>query len=106
MVGGLRRIGRRGKHVASRAVHGVGQGQRDRLARERFPEVAVGGDDALDRVTRPDGRIRTSAPAATLPAAICPANPRKSWFGRLTHWTGIRNGLAASAAASSGTESR
>ena len=28
-----------------------------------------------------------------IPAAICPEKPRKSWSGRLTHCTGIRNAL-------------
>ena len=49
------------------------------------------------RVTRPDGRMRTSAPGAIVPDAIWPAKPRKSWLGRLTHCTGMRSGLAASA---------
>ena len=41
LVGGLGRVGRRGDHVAARAIDLVGQGQRDRLAGDRLVEVAV-----------------------------------------------------------------
>ena len=33
--------------------------------------------------------MRTRSPGLTEPLPIRPEKPRKSWFGRLTHWTGI-----------------
>jgi len=54
----------------------------------------------------PEGRIRTAFPVAMRPEAISPANPRKLASGRLTSWTGSRNGRAAAAALSSSTRSR
>ena len=47
-----------------------------------------------------------SCDRTTFPDAIWPVNPRKLWSGRLTHCTGSRSGLDASAAMSSGTVSR
>ena len=57
-------------------------------------------------VIRPDGTIRTRSPTDTVPEPISPANPRKSRSGRLTHWTGIRNGRADARSASIGSASR
>ena len=47
----------------------------------------------VTRLCRPDGNARTASPRRTVPLAIVPAKPRKSWFGRFTHCTGSRNGL-------------
>ncbi len=44
----------------------------------------------------PEGRTRTLSPGAIVPVATSPANPRKSRSGRLTHCTGMRNGLPGS----------
>jgi len=57
-------------------------------------------------VSRPDGLITTRSPDCTDPPTIIPANPRKSWCGRLTHWTGIRNGPRCSRSSSISTVSR
>jgi hypothetical protein len=43
---------------------------------------------------RPPGRVRTGSPGRMLPPTIRPEKPRKSGLGRLTHWTGIRNGVS------------
>ena len=48
LVGGLGRIGRGRDHVAARAIHRVGEGQRHRLAGDRSVEVAGLRDDPLD----------------------------------------------------------
>ena len=37
--------------------------------------------------------MRTASPGLTTPAEIRPLKPRKSRFGRLTHCTGMQNGL-------------
>src|SRR5580692_6641732 len=42
------------------------------------------------RVRRPEGSARISSPGRTVPAAIWPAKPRKSWWGRSTRWIGKR----------------
>ena len=54
----------------------------------------------------PEGITRTESPGLTEPLAICPAKPRKSRLGRLTHCTGMRNGLACATACSISTVSR
>ena len=59
----------------------------------------------LTRVSLPEGRMRTRSPGFTLPAAICPANPRKLRSGRNTNCTGIRK-LASGLGRSTGTASR
>ncbi len=48
---------------------------------------------------------RTLSPRRIVPLAIVPAKPRKSWFGRLTHCTGRRNGLVCRSSSIS-TDSR
>src|SRR3546814_3269731 len=57
-------------------------------------------------VVLPLGRMRTESPGAMRPLAICPAKPRKSRFGRLTHWTGRRKDFVSSALAPTSTASR
>jgi hypothetical protein len=69
----------------------IGQRQRDRPAcGSRMRQIAIGGDDARDARTTPAGSTTTSSPGATVPATTVPAKPRKSWFGRHTHCTGMR----------------
>ena len=97
LVGDLRRRVGGGQNIAARAIDLIGQRQRHGLAGDGFVKVAIERNDAAYLVVLPEGNIRTASPARTLPAAIRPAKPRKSRFGRLTIATGIRNGLAASA---------
>ena len=52
-------------------------------------------------VVCPDGRMAISSPTLALPLAIVPAKPRKSELGRLTHCTGMRNGLPARSSSTS-----
>ncbi len=59
-----------------------------RKARARSPS-AVTMRSTFER--RPEGSTTTSSPGATLPATRVPAKPRKFWFGRQTHCTGMRS---------------
>ena len=54
----------------------------------------------------PLGRTRIASPVRITPVAIRPEKPRKSRFGRLTHCTGMQNGLPWSTVESSSTVSR
>ncbi len=73
-------------------------------ARCRSPS---GGDDARDRASRPDGRIRTAVArpdaAADDAAGRSRGSPR---FGRFTHCTGRRNGPVGELSRPLGTLSR
>ena len=50
--------------------------------------------------------LGNSARATSVPLAICPANPRKSRFGRFTHWIGSRRLWRCSRDSSSSQVSR
>ena len=45
-------------------------------------------------LSRPEGSALILSPGRMTPEETMPAKPRKSWFGRLTHWTGMRNGFS------------
>jgi hypothetical protein len=49
----------------------------------------------LIRLRAPEGWTTTSSPLLTVPPTTWPQTPRKFGVGRLTHWTGIRNGPSA-----------
>ncbi len=64
LVGDLGGASARDQQIAARDVDLVGQRQGDRLAGDRFVEVAVGGDDARDRrALAPTGRRAARRPA-------------------------------------------
>ena len=70
----------------------VGQCEGHRLLGDRLVEVSSIVTMRSTVLCRPDGTTRTRSPGRTRPPTITPEKPRKSWPGRFTHWTGIRNG--------------
>jgi hypothetical protein len=72
-------------------------------------EVAVDGDDALDRRRLARRHDPHRSPGCTVPPTIAPEKPRKSRSGRFTHCTGMRNGRSRGrrrSAPSRGTDER
>jgi len=55
----------------------------------------------VERLTFPDGSTAISSPRAISPLTIVPAKPRKSELARLTHCTGMRNGLSSRSSSTS-----
>ena len=44
---------------------------------------------------RPEGSALMASPGFTVPDTMVPEKPRKFWFGRFTHCTGMRKGFSA-----------
>ena len=94
LIGDLRRTVGGADYVAARAVDFVVQANSHRLAGDRFTrDHHPARRSRLTVEVIPEGSTRTASPILTVPAQIKPDKPRKSRFGRLTHCTGIRNGL-------------
>ena len=106
LIGGLRRMS--AAEITSPRLQSTSSVKRER---DGLPAMARGTSPpkVTMRATRevlPEGSTRTASPGRTWPLQIMPMKPRKSWFGRFTHCTGMRNARRWAAAASTSTVSR
>ena len=81
LVGDLRPVAQRGKHVAARNVDFVGERDGDRIARLRGIEIAAGADNLLDLGGLP--RRENSDVVARLGAA---AHDRPGKAAEIRNW--------------------
>ena len=100
LVGDAAAARRARQNVAAADVDLVVERQHDRLAGDRWLDAPREPTRMRAmRLARPDAATTISSPTRRGRRRSCPAKPRKSWFGRLTHCTGRRNGAATDAAA-------